>query len=145
MLCPWLYNIDWKSKLRELRRFHFSMNSDEQETYPGSHMQLVSDKSSGIKVSFEYYIYHAQEICIVAFKIVLYVSNMRLHRVQQRLLSGDQLVKCKEVPSMKDAIGRHAIGWMKIFFQFNCEVMPTIGRMHLFDNYTRREVYDVYR
>ena len=37
------------------------------------------------------------------------------------------------------------IGWMKIYFQFNCEVMPTTGRMHLSDNYTRREVYDVYR
>ena len=37
------------------------------------------------------------------------------------------------------------IGWMKIYFQFNCEVMPTTGRMHLSDNYTRGEVYDVYR
>ena len=42
-------------------------------------------------------------------------------------------------------VGRHAIGWMKIYFQLNCEVMPTTGRMHLSDNYTRREVYDVYR
>ena len=134
-----------KSKLRELRRFYFSMTGDEQDTYLGSHMQMVSDKTSGIKVSFEYYIYHAQQICRVAFKIALCVSNMRLNRVQQRLLSGDQMLKCKEVPSMKGAIGRHAIGWMKIYFQFNCEIMPTTGRMHLSDNYTRREVYDVYR
>ena len=70
---------------------------------------------------------------------------MRLHRVQQRLLSGDQMLNCKEVPTMKGAIGRHAIGWMKIYFQLNCEVMPTIGRMHLSNNYTRGELYDVYR
>ena len=75
-----------KSKLRELRRYYFSMIGDEQDTYHGSHMQLVFDKSLGIKVSFEYYIYHAQHICRVAFKIVLCVSNMRLHRVQQRLV-----------------------------------------------------------
>ena len=70
---------------------------------------------------------------------------MRQNRVQQRLLSGDQMLKCKEVPSMKGAIERHVIGWMKFYFQFNCEVMPTTGRMHLSDNYKRREVYDVYR
>ena len=134
-----------KSKLRELRRFYFSMTGDEQDTYLGSHMQMVSDKTSGIKVSFEYYIYHAQQICRVAFKIALCVSNMQLNRVQQRLLSGDQMLKRKEVPSMKGAIGRHAIGWMEIYFQFNCEVMPTTGRMHLSENYTRREVYDVYQ
>ena len=93
------------------------MTGDEQDTYFVSHMQLVSDKSSGIKVSFEYYIYHAQQICRVAFKIALCVSNMRLHRVQQRLLSEDQMLNCKEVPSTKGAIGRHAIGWMKIYFQ----------------------------
>ena len=29
---------------------------------------------------------------------------------------------------MKGAIGRHVIGWMKIYFQFNCEIMPTTGR-----------------
>ena len=83
-----------KSKLRELRRYYFSMTGDEQDTYLGSHMQLVSDKSSGIKVSFEYYIYHAQQICRVALKIALYISNMRVHRVQQRLFSG---IKCSNV------------------------------------------------
>ena len=46
---------------------------------------------------------------------------------------------------MKGAIGSHVIVWMKSYFQLNCEVMPTTGRMHLSDNYTRREVYDVYR
>ena len=55
------------------------------------------------------------------------------------------MLKCKEVPSMKGAIGRHVFGWIKIYFQFNCEIMPTACKMHLSDNYTRREVYDVYR
>ena len=97
----------------------------------------MSDKSSGVKVSFDYYIFHAQQLCRVAFKIALCVSNMQLHRVQQCLLSRDQMLNCKEVPSIKGAL--------KIYFQFNWEVMSTIGRMHLSDNYTRREVYDVYQ
>ena len=49
------------------------------------------------------------------------------------------------VPSMKGALGRNAIGWMKNYFKLNCEVMPTTGRLHLSDNYTRREVYDAYK
>ena len=71
-----------KAKLRELRRHYFSMTGDKQDTELVSHMQLVSNKSLGIKVSFEYYIFPAQQICRVAFKIALCVSNMRLHRVQ---------------------------------------------------------------
>ena len=134
-----------KSNLRRLRRHYFSMTGDEQDVYLGSHMQLVSDKSTRINVSFEYYIFRAQQVCRIAFKIALCVSNMRLHRVQQRIVSGDQIINFKEVPSMKGAIGRHAMGWMKSYFKLNCEVMPTTGRMHLADNYTRREVYDVYR
>ena len=47
-----------KAKLQELRRHYFLMTSDEHDTYLCSHMQLVSNNSSGIKVSFEYYIFH---------------------------------------------------------------------------------------
>ena len=46
---------------------------------------------------------------------------------------------------MKVASRRNVISWMKNHFKLNCEVMPTAGRLHLSDNYTRREVYDVYR
>ena len=59
------------------------------------------------------------------------VSNMRLHRVQQRVLNGDLNCNGGVVPSMKGALGRNAIGWMKICFNLNCEVMPTTDRLHI--------------
>ena len=100
---------------------------------------------SDIKISFEYYLFTAQQCCRVAFKISLCVSNMRLHRVQQRVLNGDLSSDGGVVPSMKGALVRNTIGWMKKYFKINCEVMPTTGRLHLSDNYTRREVYDACR
>ena len=69
---------------------------------------------------------------------------MRLHRVQQHVLNDDLNSDDDSVPSMKGALGRNAIGWMKIYFNLNYEVMPTSGRLHLCDNCTRREVYDAY-
>ena len=134
-----------KDKLRALRRYYFSLTGDEQDTYLMTHMHMVKDILSNIKISFEYYLFYSQQCCRVAFKISLCVSNMRLHRVQQRVLNGDTCVDGGDVPSMKGASGRNAIGWMKNYFKLNCEVMPTTGRLHLSDNYTRREVYDAYK
>ena len=74
---------------------------------------MVKDIFSNIKISFEYYLFPGRQCCRVAFKIALCVSNMRLHRVQQRILNGDLSIDGGDVPSMKGASGRNAIGWMK--------------------------------
>ena len=101
-----------------------------------THIQMISDKSSEISISFEYYIYGAQQCCRVAFKISLCVSNMRLHRVQQRVINGDISINGNYVPSMKGVVGRHATSWMKNYFELNG---------YKFDNYTRREAYNAYK
>ena len=132
-------------KLRAIRRYYFSLTGNEQDTYLTTKMQMVKDICSNIRISFEYYLFTGCQCCRVAFKIALCVSNMRLHRVQQRVLNGDLNIDGGDMPSMKGASGRNAIGWMKNYFKLNCEVMPTSGRLHLSDNYTRREVYDAYR
>ena len=133
-----------KDNLRSLRRYFFSLTSNEQDTYLTTKMQMVKDIWSGIKISFEYYLFTSQQCCRVAFKIALCVSNMRLHRVQW-VLNGDLSIDGGDVPSMKGASEINAIGWMKNYFKLNCEVMPTSGRLHLSYNYTWREVYDAYR
>ena len=65
--------------------------------------------------------------------------------MQQRVLNGDLSSDGDVVPRMKGALGRNAIGWMKSYFKLNYEVVATTGRLHLSDNYPRREVYDAYR
>ena len=66
-------------------------------------------------------------------------------RVQQPVLKCDLNSDSRAIPSMKGALTRNAICWMKNYFKLNCEVMPTTSTLHLSDNYTRREVYDAYR
>ena len=51
----------------------------------------------------------------------------------------------KHLAGSKGLIGSHAIRWMEIYFSKQCDVMPTIGRLHLFDNFTRHEVYQAYK
>ena len=65
-----------KDKLRSLRRYYFSLTGDEQDTYLMTHMQMVKDILSDIKISFEYYLFVAQQCYRVALKISLCVSNM---------------------------------------------------------------------
>ena len=72
-----------KDNLQSLRHYYFSVTGDEQETYPMTHLQMVSNKTSDMSISFEYFLFMAQQCCRVAFKISQCVSNMRLHRVQQ--------------------------------------------------------------
>ena len=134
-----------KKKLKDLRHYYFSLNGDEQDTYLSSHMQMVKDTSSSLSISFEYYNFLREQCCRSAFKIVFCVSNLRLQRVQQRVLHGDLVICSDNLPSMKGCKGRHAVGWMKHYFQLHCEVMPTTGRLHLSDNFTRKEIFEVYR
>ena len=74
-----------KDKLRSLRRYYFSLIGNQQDTYLPTKMQMVKAIWSDIKISFEYCLFTAQQCWRVALKISLCVSNMRLHRVQQRV------------------------------------------------------------
>ena len=43
-----------KDKLRSLRQYYFSLTGDEQDTYLITHMQMLKEILSDIKISFEY-------------------------------------------------------------------------------------------
>ena len=106
---------------------------------------MVWDKTSGISISFEYYLFTVQQCSRVAFKIALRVSNMSLHRVQLRVLNGDSNIETDNAPNMKGTWGRNVASWMKSYFKLHCQVIPTTNRLHLYDNYTCQDVYDSYR
>ena len=89
---------------------------------------MISNISTDISISFEYYIFDTQQCCKVPFKISLCVNNMRLHRVQQWVLHGDLFINNNNIPSMKSATRRHVVGLMKNYFKINSEVMPATGR-----------------
>ena len=45
----------------------------------------------------------------------------------------------------KGLLGRHTVTWMERYFSKQCDIMPTIGRLHLSDNFTCNEVYQAYK
>ena len=61
------------------------------------------------------------QICRSAFKIIHGLGNARL-----------------------GPVGQMAVSWMENYFAMN-EVLPTLGKMHLMDNYTRYEVFTLYK
>ena len=46
----------------------------------------------------------------------------------------------------KGLIGHHCINWMdSIYLSKQCDIMPTTGRLHFFNNFTSHEVYQEYK
>ena len=135
-----------KKGLQLLRQCDFSLNGEEQDTFLIARLQLVNDSSSRNTIWFDYYLNMTDKCCRQAFKIALGVGNMRLNRVQQCCLFGYSVY---ETPageiSGRGLVGQNAINWMQNYFRFHCEVMPTTGRLHLSDNYTRDELFQIYR
>jgi hypothetical protein len=67
--------------LKQVRVQYFSLNGDEQDIFLANRLQLVQDRSSSKRVSFEYYLIVSDRCCRNAFKIALVVGNMRLSRI----------------------------------------------------------------
>ncbi len=72
---------------------------------------------------------------------------MRLNRIHRRCISRDTCFPRNEFEeaSGKGLVGQYAINWMRHYFRLHCEVMPTTGRLHLSDNYTRDELFQIYK
>ena len=135
-----------KSRLRETRQKYLSLNGEEQDTFLLSHMQLKLDHKAGPNsTQVEYFLGLNTKCCRAAFKITHSIGNMRLQRVQERLLKGSWVQFDQNGSGCKGQIGQQAIRWMEVYFSKQCEVMPTTGRLHLSDNFTRREVYQSYK
>ena len=118
-------------KLSALRIRYFGLNRKEQDYYLNEAItQFKSDQ-------LEYY-FGSMPICRSAFKIIHGLGNARLARVQKRL-------RCFRNPRLIGPVGQMAVSWMENYFAMNAEVLPTSGKMHLMDNYTRYEVFTLYK
>ncbi|KAH7365155.1 hypothetical protein KP509_18G011500 [Ceratopteris richardii] len=138
-----LYNLGMK-KLKHIREKFLHLDSERQDIYLVSCMQMIEDNMSVMRVGFEYFFTQGMPCCRAAFKIAMGVGNFRIHRVQQGFLNGDLILDTFHVGT-KGSVGRHAMNWMMNYFSLHCEVMPTTGRLHLSDNFTHREVFQIYR
>ena len=84
--------------------------------------------------------------CWVVFKIAHNIGSMRLQRIQLRLVKRSCIPFDMNSSGIKGLIGRHCINWMDwIYLSKQCDIMPTTGRLHLSNNFTRHEVYQEYK
>ena len=135
-----------KKELHSVRLYYFSLNGEEQDTFLAARLQLLQDSSSRAKVCFEYFLNMNDRCCHKAFKIAFGVGNMRLNRIQQQCYFGNSISETPvEELTTKGLVGQHAIKWLQNYFRLHCEVMPTTGRLHLSDNYTREELFQIYK
>ena len=127
-----------------MRHKYLSVNGNEQDTFMISHMQLVQDHTIGpSSMHVEYYLAPSMKSCWVAFKIAYNFGNMKLQRIQHWLGSWEPFNN--KASRCKGLVGCHAVRWMEIYFSKQCDIMPTTRRLHLSDNFTRHEVYQVYK
>ena len=100
--------------LRRMREKYLSLDGDEQDTFLISHMQLVRDQATGVHV--EYFVDLSLKCRRAAFKIAHSIGDMRLQRVQQRLLKGSWVPIDRNGTGNKGQIGQHAIRWIEVYF-----------------------------
>ena len=78
-----------KINLRRMQEKYLSLNGEEQDTFLILHMRFVKDHNTGLNLTHvEYFLGLSTKYCQTALKIAHSVANMRLQRVQLRLLKG---------------------------------------------------------
>ena len=108
---------------------YLSLNGEEQYAFLISHMQLVKDHAVGANLTHvEYYLGLSTKCCRAAFRIAHNIGNMRLQRIQERMVKGSWIPFNTNASGGKGIIGRHCINWMHVYFSKHCDIMPTIGR-----------------
>ena len=135
-----------KANLRVLQQKYLSLNGDEQDTFMISYMQLVQNRTTGpSSMHVEYYLALSTKSCLrVAFKLAYCIGNMRLQRIQHQLVKGSWVPFNNKACICKGLVGGYVVTWMEKYLSKQCDIMPTTARLHLSDNFTRLEVYQLY-
>ena len=125
---------------------YLSLNGDKQDTFIISHIQLIQDHTARpSSTQVKYYLVLSMNSCRVAFKISYNIGNMRLKRLQHRLVKGSWVPFNNKASVCKGLVGRHVVTWIEIYFSKQCDIMPTTRRLHLTDNFRLHEVYQAYK
>ena len=89
---------------------------------------LLEIKAHGTSTHVEYFLDVSIKCCRAAFRIAHNIGNMRLQRIQERMVKGSWITFDTNASRGKGIIGRHCINWMHVYFSKHCDIMPTIGR-----------------
>ena len=110
-----------------MREKYLSLNGDDQYTFLISHMQIIRDQGTrATSTHVEYFLDLSIKCCRVAFKIAHSIGNMRLQRIQERMVKGSWIPFNTNAWGGKGIIGCHCINWLHVYFSKHYNIMPTI-------------------
>jgi len=133
--------------IREARENYFRLNSQDR---PLSLQWLV--RQSGIRNDEDFknkgrqaraYKILGHKVCREGFKTVFCVGNHMLTRLSK--LKNQNLEWPKSVGKAITDASYVVVSWMKNFFETHCESLPNKKVVHLPDNYSKLEVYNLYK
>ena len=113
------------------------MNKNMQNSY------LVGCMSS-TKASYDYRI----GIILLyrrVFKIIHSIGNIRLSRIHTRLEKDPNFYSKEHHARANGLIINIAISWMRDFFSKHGRSMPDRETIHIPDNFSRKEIYNLYK
>ena len=121
----------------ESRKRYLSMNKSMQNSYLVGCMQSTL---SG-------YDYHIRNflLCRKAFKMFHSIGNFRLSRIQENLEKDPTFYSEVRYKRQFGPLSNTAMSWMKDFFSKHGECMPNRETIHIPDNFSRREIYNLYK
>ena len=121
----------------ERRKMYLSMNKSMQNSY------LVGCMIS-TRTGYDYRVGRIM-LCRKAFKRIHSIGNLRLSRIQTRL-EKDPTFYTDDYQGRITGPSTHiAISWMHDFFSKHGESMPNRETIHIPDNFTRQEIYNLYK
>lgn len=131
-----LKNMDFKFAL-EKRKTYMSMNKSMQNSY------LVGCMQSTL-AGYDYHIGNVL-LCRKAFKMLYSIGNCRLSRIQDRLERDCTYYSEARYKREVGSFANTAKTWMKDFFSNHGECMPNKDTIHIPDNFSRREIFMLYK
>ena len=131
-----LKHMDFKFAL-ESRKRYLSMNKSMQNSY------LVGCMQSTLS-GYDYHI-GTFFICRKGFKMFHSIGNFCLSRIQENLEKDPTFYSEVRHKRQFGPLSNTAMSWMKDFFSKHGECMPNRETIHIPDNFSRREIYNLYK
>ena len=116
---------------------YLSMNKSMQNSY------LVGCMIS-TRTGYDYRIGNVL-LCRKAFKRIHSIGNLRLSRIQTRLEKDPAFYSSDYQGRVVGPSTHIAISWMRDFFSMHGESMPNRETIHIPDNFTWQEIYNLYK
>jgi hypothetical protein len=131
-----------------LKSMDYMYALNKRKTYLAMNKSMQNSYLTGCMISTNtVYDYRIGNIllCRKAFKKIHSIGNLRLSRIQTRLEKDPSFYSKVHHGRESGPFTNTALSWMRDFFSKHGECMPDRDTIHIPDNFSRREIYNLYK